>query len=168
MLNALKSGALDISSPLDPTYAPQASALRSAGDSVYGYPDLGFFDAIFNFKDTANHFNSIISQLYARQALAYLQNQAAYVTGIYKGAAVGAYGPVPSVPRRRSRRRTRSTRPTRTTQPRPSRCSRATAGMSCRADRRPAPSRVPAPASAAPGIPKGTPVQVRLGLHPGV
>ena len=99
MLNALKSGALDISSPLDPTYAPQASTLRAAGDSVYAYPDLGFFDAIFNFKDTTNHFNSIISQLYARQALAYLEDQAAYVKGIYKGAAVAAYGPVPSVPR---------------------------------------------------------------------
>jgi peptide/nickel transport system substrate-binding protein len=97
-LNAIKSGAVDISTPLDPTYAPQASTIRSAGYSFFGYPDLGFFDAIFNFKDATNHFNSIISQLYARQALAYLENQAAYVKGIYKGAAVAAYGPVPSAP----------------------------------------------------------------------
>lgn len=97
-INAIKSGAVDISTPLDPTYVPQASTIRAAGYSFYGYPDLGFFDAIFNFKDATDHFGSIISQLYARQALAYLENQAAYVKGIYKGAAVGAYGPVPSVP----------------------------------------------------------------------
>jgi peptide/nickel transport system substrate-binding protein len=97
-LNAIKSGAVDISTPLDPTYVPQASTIRSAGYSFYGYPDLGFFDAIFNFKDTTDHFNSIISQLYARQALASLEDQAGYVAGIYKGAAVAAYGPVPSEP----------------------------------------------------------------------
>jgi peptide/nickel transport system substrate-binding protein len=97
-LNAIKSGSVDISTPLDPTYVPQAAAIRSAGYSFFGYPDLGFFDAIFNFKDTTDHFNSVISQLYARQALQYLQNQPAYVKGIYKGAAVTAYGPVPSAP----------------------------------------------------------------------
>jgi peptide/nickel transport system substrate-binding protein len=97
-LNAIKSGAVDISTPLDPTYVPQASSIRAAGYSFYGYPDLGFFDAIINFKDKTNHFNSIIGQLYAREVLAYLENQPAYVTGIYKGAAVPAYGPVPSEP----------------------------------------------------------------------
>jgi peptide/nickel transport system substrate-binding protein len=97
-LDAIKTGAVDISSPLDPTYVPQAATIRSAGYSFFGYPDLGFFDAIFNFKDTTDHFNSIISQLYARQALQYLENQPAYVQGIYKGAAVTAYGPVPSAP----------------------------------------------------------------------
>jgi len=97
-LNAIKTGAVDISTPLDPTYVPQAASIRSAGYSFFGYPDLGFFDAIFNFKDKTNHFNSIISQLYARQALDYLQNQPAYLKGIYKNAAVLAYGPVPSAP----------------------------------------------------------------------
>ncbi|MGD0197707.1 MAG: ABC transporter substrate-binding protein [Solirubrobacteraceae bacterium] len=97
-LNAIKSGAVDISTPLDPSYVPQAATIRAAGYSFYGYPDLGFFDAIFNFKDKTDHFNSIISQLYIRQALQYLENQPAYVKGIYKGAAVTAYGPVPSRP----------------------------------------------------------------------
>jgi peptide/nickel transport system substrate-binding protein len=97
-LNAIKTGAVDISTPLDPTYVPQATAIRAAGYSFFGFPDLGFFDAIFNFKDKTDHFNSIISQLYARQALDYLQNQPAYVKGIYKNAAVLAYGPVPSEP----------------------------------------------------------------------
>ena len=97
-LNAIKSGAVDISTPLDPTYVAQAAAIRGAGYSFYGFPDLGFFDAIFNFKDATGHFGSIISQLYARQALAYLENQPAYLKGIYKGAGVTAYGPVPSQP----------------------------------------------------------------------
>ena len=97
-LDAIKSGAIDISTPLDPTYAPQASTIEAAGYSFYGYPDLGFFDAIFNFKDATDHFNAVISQLYARQALASLEDQPAYVKGIYKGAAVPAYGPVPSEP----------------------------------------------------------------------
>jgi peptide/nickel transport system substrate-binding protein len=97
-INAIKTGAVDVSTPLDPTYVAQESAIRAAGYSFYGYPDLGFFDAIFNFKDTTNHFNSIIGQLYARQALAYLENQAAYLKGIYKNAGVAAYGPVPSEP----------------------------------------------------------------------
>ena len=80
------------------SYARRSPRCSSAGYSVYGWPDLGFFDAIFNFKDKTDHFNSIIAQLYARQALAYLEDEPAYVTGIYKNAGVASYGPVPSVP----------------------------------------------------------------------
>jgi len=99
MINALKTGALDISTNFDPsTIIPQVPSLKAAGYSVYGYPDLGLTDAIFNFKDTTDHFNSVIAQPYARQALAYLEDEPAYITGIFKGAAGAAYGPVPSVP----------------------------------------------------------------------
>jgi len=37
-------------------------------------------------------------QLYVRQALAHLEDQPAYLSGIYKNAGVLNYGPVPSVP----------------------------------------------------------------------
>ena len=65
---------------------------------MFGYPDLGWFGAIYNFKDKTDHFNSIIGQLYVRQALAHLEDQPAYLTGIFKNAGVLAYGPVPSSP----------------------------------------------------------------------
>jgi len=96
-LNALKTGGLDIGA-IDFSQLGQVNSLRSAGFSVYGYPELGFFSAFINFKDTTDHFNSIIGQLYARQALAHLEDQPAYLSGIYKNAGVLAYGPVPSVP----------------------------------------------------------------------
>jgi peptide/nickel transport system substrate-binding protein len=98
MLNALKSGAVDISSQIDDNLIGQAPALRSAGYSVFGYPDLGFTYAAFNFKDATGHFNSIIAQLYVRQALAHLVDEPGYISGIFKGAAGAAYGPVPAVP----------------------------------------------------------------------
>jgi peptide/nickel transport system substrate-binding protein len=99
MINALKTGALDISTNFDPaTIIPQVPSLKAAGYSVYGYPDLSLTDAIFNFKDATDHFNSIIAQPYVRAALAHLEDEPAYVTGVFKGAAGAAYGPVPSVP----------------------------------------------------------------------
>jgi peptide/nickel transport system substrate-binding protein len=96
-INALKTGALDISQ-IDFSQLPQVPSIRAAGYSVYGYGELGWFAALFNFKDATNHFNSIISQLYVRQALAHLVNQPAYVAGIFKGAGQVSYGPVPSIP----------------------------------------------------------------------
>ncbi|HET9721044.1 MAG TPA: ABC transporter substrate-binding protein [Solirubrobacteraceae bacterium] len=96
-LNALKTGSLDVGG-LDPSQLPQAPALKQAGYSVFGGPGWGWFGAIYNFKDTANHFDKIISQQYARAALAHLVNQPAIIKGVYKGAAVPSYGPVPSAP----------------------------------------------------------------------
>jgi peptide/nickel transport system substrate-binding protein len=99
MINAVKTGALDITTNLNPaTVVPEIPSIEAAGYSVYGYPDLGMTDAIFNFKDTTDHFNSIISQLYVRQALAHLEDEQGYIKGIFKGAAGPAYGPVPAVP----------------------------------------------------------------------
>ena len=96
-LNALRTGSIDIAG-LDFSQLGEVSALRADGYSVFGYPDLGWFGAIYNFKDKTDHFNSIISQLYIRQALAHLEDQPAYLKGIFKNAGVLAYGPVPSVP----------------------------------------------------------------------
>ncbi len=62
-LNALKSGSLDIAVGLDPSQLPQAPALKTQGIDVYGGPGWGWFGGQFNFKDTTNHFNMVISQL---------------------------------------------------------------------------------------------------------
>lgn len=97
LLNAMLTGSLDIGS-LDFSQLGQVGALRSAGYSVFGYPPFGWFGAVINFKDTTDHFNSVISQLYVRQAFTHLIDQPAYVTGIFKNAGVEAYGPVPPVP----------------------------------------------------------------------
>jgi peptide/nickel transport system substrate-binding protein len=96
-LNAVRTGSLDIDT-VDFSQIPQVSTIRAAGYSVYGYPALSFNYAVFNFKDKTGHFNSIIKQLYVRQALVHLENQPAYLTGIFKGAGVVAAGPVPSLP----------------------------------------------------------------------
>lgn len=77
---------------------PQVHALSRAGYNFYGYPIFGWSYLPFNFKDTTGHWNSVIAQLYIRQALAHLIDQDAYIRGVYSGAAEPAYGPVPSVP----------------------------------------------------------------------
>lgn len=97
-LNALKSGAIDIMVGFDPSQIPQMGALKSQGIDVFGGPSWGWFGGIYNFEDGANHFGKVISQLYARQAIAYLTDEPGIIKGIYKGAAVPAYGPIPSAP----------------------------------------------------------------------
>jgi peptide/nickel transport system substrate-binding protein len=97
-LNALKSGSLDIAVGLDPSQLPQAPSLKTQGIYVFGGPGWGWFGAQYNFKDTANHFDKIVAQLYFRQAMAYLTDQPAILKGVYKNAAAPAYGPTPSAP----------------------------------------------------------------------
>lgn len=96
-LNALRSGALDVGT-VDFSQLGDVGALRNDGYKVFGYPNIGSFGAVLNFKDTTDHFNKVIAQLYARQALAHLEDQPAYISGIYKGAAAPAYGPLPTIP----------------------------------------------------------------------
>ena len=95
--NQMLTGNLDIGG-VDYSDLPQVPALRAKGYSVYGLPDFGFEAAFINFQDTTGHFNSIASQLYFRQALAHLVDQAGYIRGIFKGAGGPGYGPVPAVP----------------------------------------------------------------------
>ena len=97
-LNALKSGSLDVDFGLDPSELPQVPVLKSQGISVYGGPGWGWFGGIINFKDTTNDFDKVIAQLYVRQAIAHLINYSEIIQGAYHGAAVPAYGPIPSAP----------------------------------------------------------------------
>ncbi len=96
-LNAFKAGTLDIVG-LDPSQLAQSASLKSAGASVYGGPGFGWFGGIINFKDTADHFDKIITQTYARAAIMHLINDPGIIQGVYKNAAVPQYGPVPSSP----------------------------------------------------------------------
>ncbi|MHB8506628.1 MAG: ABC transporter substrate-binding protein [Acidimicrobiales bacterium] len=95
--NALQAGTLDIGG-VDFTNVPEIPRI-SGSYAVYGLPDFGFDGMWFNFADHTGDFNNIISQLYVRQALAHLIDQAGYVRGIFKGAAAQAYGPIPSLPK---------------------------------------------------------------------
>jgi peptide/nickel transport system substrate-binding protein len=84
---------------LDFTQIPSVPALRHSGYAVFGYPNIGTFGFIINFKNTSGHYNSIVSQLYVRQAFAHLIDQKAYISGIFHGAAAPAYGPLPTLPK---------------------------------------------------------------------
>jgi peptide/nickel transport system substrate-binding protein len=97
-LNAERAGDVDIAG-LDFSQLGNVSSLKSAGNSVFGAPNLGWYGAFINFKDTTHHINKVFDQLYARQVLAHLEDQPAYLKGIYKNAGVLAYGPVPSAPK---------------------------------------------------------------------
>jgi peptide/nickel transport system substrate-binding protein len=98
MLNAMRTGSLDVGS-IDFSQIASVPGLKSQGYSVFGLPDFGWAGVIWNFKNTVNHFDKIISQLYFRQVMAMLVNEPAIIAGIYHGAAGLAYGPIPSVPK---------------------------------------------------------------------
>lgn len=98
-LNALRSGSLQVGVNIDFSELGAIPALRRDGYAVFGYPNIGTFGMIINFRDRSGHFKSIISQLYVRQALAHLIDQPGYISGIFHGAAAPAYGPLPTLPR---------------------------------------------------------------------
>ena len=95
-LNAVKTGALDIMVGFDPSQiAADAARSSSRASTSFGGPSWGWFGGIYNFEDGTDHFDKVIAQLYARQALAYLTDQPAIIKGIYKGAAVRRLRPDP-------------------------------------------------------------------------
>ncbi len=95
--DAALSGALSIAY-LPFQNLPQLKSLKAKGFEVYGYPGMGFNYIAYNFKDTTDHWNDVIAQLYVRQALAHLQNESAEIKGIFLGAAIPAYTAIPSLP----------------------------------------------------------------------
>jgi peptide/nickel transport system substrate-binding protein len=94
--DAFKAGTLDMGN-YDQSDVPQADSIKS-GYYSYGLPDFGFNAAFFNFKDTTGDFDKIIGQLYVRQAIADVVDQAGIVKGAFKTAGGLAYGPVPASP----------------------------------------------------------------------
>jgi len=97
-LDAMRSGSLDVAVGIDPSQLAEAPALKSQGIDIFGGPGWGWFGAIINFKDKTDDFNNVIAQLYVRQAISYLIDQPAIITGVYKTAAVPAYTEVPTAP----------------------------------------------------------------------
>ena len=97
-LNAMRGGSLDVAELVDAAEIPQIPSLKTQGITIFGGPSWGWFAGQFNFKDTTDHFDKVIGQLYVRQALEYVFNQKAIIQSIYHGAAVAAYGPTPSAP----------------------------------------------------------------------
>jgi peptide/nickel transport system substrate-binding protein len=95
--NAVLSHSVDLGyMPLNDV--PQMGAVQAAGYHVFGYPGWGFAYANYNFVDKTGDFNNIIKQLYIRQALAHLEDEAGYIKAFFHGAGGLAYGPIPSVP----------------------------------------------------------------------
>lgn len=97
-LDAVKGGTLDVAPGIDPSQLAEAPGLKSEGIDIYGGPAFGWFGGIINFEDKADHFNKVIAQEYVREAIDHLIDQPAIIKGVYKGAAVEAYGPVPTAP----------------------------------------------------------------------
>jgi peptide/nickel transport system substrate-binding protein len=98
-LNAVKAHAVDVGY-VPTTNLPEISSIESGanGYHAFGYPTFGWTYVAYNFKDTTGDFNNIIGQLYIRQALAHLEDQAGYIKAFLANAGGQAYGPVPSIP----------------------------------------------------------------------
>ena len=103
--NALVGGKVDVGYlPVQDVTKPTTNALKAGPnnprltnftmDPLYTW-SINYFPYNFNTKGTAG---KIFNQLYFRQAVQYLVDQPLYIKKIYKGYAVGTYGPVPVTP----------------------------------------------------------------------
>jgi len=95
--NAIKSGSVDVS-VLPPEDNPQIPSLKSTGYNYYGLPAWGDYFAAYNFKDTTGDFNNIVSQLYFRQAMQHLEDQAGQIKAFLNGDGDPLYGPIGAYP----------------------------------------------------------------------
>jgi peptide/nickel transport system substrate-binding protein len=82
------------SSPLAPGANPLAGKGYTLAPPVYPW-GIGFY--VLNFHSTTGN-GPVIRQLYFRQALAYLTNQAAVINGPLRGYGAPGVGPVPASP----------------------------------------------------------------------
>jgi peptide/nickel transport system substrate-binding protein len=95
--DAIEAGAIDVGYiPLDDV--PDVRSVQSNGYDVFGYPVFGFKYVAYNFKDKTGDFDSVISQLYFRQAMAHLEDEQGYIDAFFHGAGGQAYGPIPAIP----------------------------------------------------------------------
>ncbi|MFE7108215.1 ABC transporter substrate-binding protein [Streptomyces sp. NPDC057575] len=95
VLNQFKAGNLTVGT-LDSSFIMQIDELKKKGYHVYGAAAPARFDPlVFNFENTARHFDKVIAQPYVRQALQHLIDQEGYVKsrGVYNGAASTNYSP---------------------------------------------------------------------------
>jgi peptide/nickel transport system substrate-binding protein len=97
MFNAIKSKSIDVGN-VPAADVPQLPEVKRLGYNYFGMPDFGMTFLNYNFKDTTNHFNSIVSQLYFRQAMAHIEDQQGWISAFMHGAGAPAYGPIPAYP----------------------------------------------------------------------
>ncbi len=163
LLDAMKSGSVEIGN-LDPgTQLPQIPTLEHDGFSVFGGPGWGWFGGFFNFKDATGHFNKIIAQPYIRGVFAQLTDQSAIVAHVYHGWAVPAYGPVAEAPKSPFVP-SNVTKPTWTYSPKTAVATLKAHGWNVKpGGRRPAPSAGSGPRTVRRRHPEGHADQVRLG-----
>ena len=95
--NAVKSGSVDFGYVPEED-VPQIPTLKSLGYNYYGLPDFGNYFVDYNFKDTSGDFNNVVNQLYFRQAMQHLEDQAGQIKAYFGGDGDPAYGPIPAYP----------------------------------------------------------------------
>ena len=96
--NAVKTGSVDFGYvPQEDN--PQIPQLKGLGYNYYGLPDFGDYFVAYNFKDTTGSFNAIANQLYFRQAMQHLEDQAGQIKAYFNGDGDPAYGPIPAYPK---------------------------------------------------------------------
>jgi peptide/nickel transport system substrate-binding protein len=96
--NAVKSKSIDVGF-IPAANIPQLPQVLRLGYNYFGEPDFGMNFLNYNFKDTTGHFNSIVNQLYFRQAMAHVEDQQGWISAFMHGAGAPAYGPVPAYPK---------------------------------------------------------------------
>ena len=96
--NAVKTGSVDFGY-VPQEDVPQLSSLKGLGYNYYGLPDFGNYFVAYNFKDKTGNFNAVANQLYFRQAMQHLEDQAGQIKAYFNGAGDPAYGPIPAFPK---------------------------------------------------------------------
>jgi len=96
--NAVKSKSIDVGF-VPAANIPQLPEVLRLGYNYFGEPDFGMNFLNYNFEDKTNHFNSIVSQLYFRQAMAHIEDQQGWISAFMHGAGAPAYGPIPAYPK---------------------------------------------------------------------
>jgi peptide/nickel transport system substrate-binding protein len=96
--NSVKTGSVDVGY-VPQEDVPQLGTLKGIGYNYYGLPDFGSQFVAYNYKDTTGSFNAIVNQLYFRQAMQHLEDQAGQIKAYYNGAGSEAYGPIPAYPK---------------------------------------------------------------------
>ena len=96
--NAVKTGSVDFGY-VPQEDVPQISQLKGLGYNYYGMPAFGDYFVAYNFKDTTGNFDAVASQLYFRQAMQHLEDQAGQIKAYFNGDGDPAYGPIPAYPK---------------------------------------------------------------------
>ena len=96
--NAIKAGSIDVS-VVPPEDAPELSTLKGLGYNYYGLPAFGDYFVAYNFQDKTGDFNNIVAQLYFRQAMQHLEDQAGQIKAYLNGDGSPGYTAISVYPK---------------------------------------------------------------------